>query len=112
MIIANTARTPLPKFNGDKESVRAYREHTRDLIRKYCPRKKLPCGHLSRKDHCAACAENVISEFEAFKKSWLERKGYSESEWVAKVEAWKIRNPEKAALNAPSEYALSILRQT
>lgn len=46
------------------------------------------------------------AEFEAMKI----RKGYTGEQWAEKVEAWKLRNPEKAAELAPSEYMLSLLR--
>lgn len=69
LIIANSpyVPNPLPKFSGDRFATVAYREYARQMIRIYAPRKKLDCGHFSRKDHCLECIKLVEQNFEAMK---------------------------------------------
>lgn len=87
---------PLPKYNGERDAVKAFKGYAADLIKIYAPRKKLSCGHIGRKEHCVKCADNAIVEFDKFKASWIGNKGYTEKGWSDKVAMHRDNSGHKA----------------
>ena len=47
----------MPLIKGDAELVKAWRQHSFDLVKIYAPRRKLKCGHSRRYDYCEICAD-------------------------------------------------------